>query len=557
MLKMVELEKRDYEAYESYEEIDHERLLEEKMKEDLQYEKGHENFLYKLLKNNPIDFMNDQYREVIRRLDVEFTEQRLQWWLATFYIKFIGRVLWNFKYYYPKGNMFPEYGPGILVSNHQSHIDPFFCGMACHRKIRFMSKLENFKTPIVRSLFTNLGAFKLDRDNPALGWRKAKEILDQGEWVGIFPEGTRSTEGELGQFKTGAVRLAIETGVPIVPMAIIGSDKALPKGGLVMKPTQVFARVGDPIYYDKYDINKVSYEDIRKLTDELRTIVSELREGTYGKTEEELAELAQQPEKKESFNIKKWFKDFTMGALWTIDDTWYGLLRALEEFGLRDQFQKLVYTISGEIVHRLDQVMIPYKAIDFDKYLPKTGPAVLCTTHNSEWDVILLATSIIYNPPRRVIYQMSKQSLFKIPIVNAWIRNHHAFPLKRGQHDVDSYNFAKHLIDKGHLVCIYPEGTTNPGGGQILEGHTGAMRLAIEKEVPICLIGITGTEDTYPKHAKMLSFYRGSILKAGPPFMEHKQYWGKPIPDYDELKRLTDNMMAQLKSLLMYDAKEA
>jgi 1-acyl-sn-glycerol-3-phosphate acyltransferase len=553
---MVELEKRDYEAYESYGEVNHEKILEEKMKEDLQYEKGHENFLYKLLKNNPIDFLNDQYREVIRRLDVEFTEQRLQWWLATFYIKFIGRVLWNFKYYYPKGNMFPDYGPGIVVSNHQSHIDPFFCGMACHRKIRFMSKLDNFKTPIVRSLFTNLGAFKLDRDNPALGWKKAKEILDQGEWVGIFPEGTRSTEGELGQFKTGAVRLAIETGVPIVPMAIIGSDKALPKGGLMMKPTHVFARVGDPLYYDKYDTNKVSYEDIRKLTEELRTIVFELREGTYGKTEEELAELAQQPEKKESFNIKKWFKDFTMGALWSIDDIWYGFLRSLEEFGLREQFQKVVYTISGEIVHNWNQVMIPYKAIDFDKYLPKTGSAVLCTTHNSEWDVILLATSIIYNEPRRVIYQMSKQSLFKIPIVNAWIRNHHAFPLKRGQHDVDSFNFARDLLDKGQLVCIYPEGTTNLGGGQILEGHTGAVRLAIEKQVPICLIGITGTEDTYPKHAKMLNFYKGSILKAGPPFMEHKQYWGKTMPEYDELKRLTDNMMAQLKSLLMYDVKD-
>ncbi|TFG18172.1 MAG: 1-acyl-sn-glycerol-3-phosphate acyltransferase [Promethearchaeota archaeon] len=553
---MVELEKQDYEAYESYEEVDHERLLEEKMKEDLHYEKGHEDFLYKILKYNPIDFLNEQYREVVRRLDIEFTEQRLQWWFATFYVKLLGRVMWNFKFYYPKGNMFPEYGPGIVVSNHQSHIDPFFCGMACHRKIRFMSKLDNFKTPIVKSLFTNLGAFKLDRDNPALGWKQAKKIIEQGEWVGIFPEGTRSKDSELGQFKTGAIRLAIETGVPIVPMAIIGSDKALPKGGLMMKPTRVFARVGDPIYYDKFDSKKMTYEDIRKLTDELRTTVFELREGTYGKTEEELAEMAQAPPKEESFNIKRWFKDFMMGTLWTIDDIWYSFLRSLEEFNLREQYQKFIYTISGEIVHNLNQTMIPYKVIDYDKYLPKTGPAVLCTTHNSEWDVILLATSIIYNPPRRIIYQMSKQSLFKIPIVNAWIRNHHAFPLKRGQHDVDSYNFARDLLDKGHLVCIYPEGTTNLGGGELLEGHTGAMRLAIEKQVPIALIGITGTEDTYPKHAKMLNFYRGSILRAGPPFMEHQQYWGKKMPEYDELKRLTNNMMAQLKNLLMYDDKE-
>jgi len=531
----------------------------EKLKGELEYDKRHQGALYKILKYNPIDPLNDLYRHLIKRLQLEKIEGRLQWWAAYFYVKAACRILWNFKSEYPKGNMFPEYGPGIVASSHSSHLDPFFCGAACHRRIRFMSKLDNFKTPIVRTLFTNLGAFKLDRENPEMGWERARQIIRGGEWVGIFPEGTRSQDGELGEFKTGAVRLAIEMGVPIVPMAIVGSANALPKGKLVMKPTQVKARVGDPLYYDKYDINKVSYQDIRRLTNELRTVIFELREGTYGKTEDELSiGSAQDVEKPQSsFNIKTMFKDFTKGLLWTIDDIWYGLLRSLEEFGLREQFQKYVYTFSGELVHNWSQSMIPYKVIDFEKYIPKEGPAVVCTNHNSEWDVILLATSIIYNEPRRIIYQMSKQSLFKIPIVNAWIRNHHAFPLKRGLHDVDSYNFAKDLIDKGHLVVVYPEGTTNPGGGQLLEGHTGAIRLAIEKQVPIVLIGITGTEDTYPKHAKMLSFYRGSILKAGPPFMEHKQYWGKPVPDYDELKRLTTNMMAQLKDLILYDSPDA
>ena len=152
---------------------------------------------------------------------------------------------------------------------------------------------------------------------------------------------------------------------------------------------------------------------------------------------------------------------------------------------------------------------------------------------------------------------MAKQSLFKIPLVNAWVRNHHAFPLKRGEHDVDSYNYAKEILEKGHLVCTYPEGTTNPGGGQLLEGHTGAMRMAIETQVPIVLIGITGTENTYPKHAKMLNFYKGSILKAGPPFMEHKKYWGKPMPDYNELKRLTNYMMERIRDLILYNTPDA
>ena len=550
----MDLEKRNYDTYE---EMDHEKLLEEKMKTDLEYEKGHETFLYKLTKLNPIDPINEKYREFIKSLDVEKEEGRLQWWAAYFYVKLVCRLLWNFKAEYPNKNMFPEYGPGIVVSNHKSHLDPFFLGAACHRRIRYMSKLDNFKTPIVKTLFTNLGAFKLDRDNPALGWKIAKEVIEGGEWVGIFPEGTRSKEDELGEFRTGAVRLAIETGVPIVPMVVLGSEHALPKGNLLVKPTQVKVRVGDPLYYDKYDIKKVTYEDLRRLTDELRAVVIELREGTYGKTKEELAEEPVEKEEKSSFNIKRFFKDFGMGFLWTLDDIWYGSLRALEEFHLRDPFQKFIYTISGELVHNWGQLMIPFKVIDYEKYIPKTGAAVLCTSHNSEWDVILVGASIIHNPPRRKIYQMAKQTLFKFPIVNAWIRNHFAFPLKRGMHDVDSFNYAKHLLDQGQIVCVYPEGTTNPGGGELLEGHTGAVRLAIEKQVPILLIGITGTENTYPKNAKMLNFYKGSILKAGPPFMEHQQYWGKPVPDFDELKRLTKNMMAQIKDLLVYDVLDA
>ncbi|MBY9004905.1 MAG: 1-acyl-sn-glycerol-3-phosphate acyltransferase [Candidatus Lokiarchaeota archaeon] len=549
------LEKKNYDAYEE-EEVDYEKLLEDKMKNDLEYEKQHENFLYKLLKNNPIDAMNEKYREFIKNRDIEKVEGRLQWWAAYIYVKLVCRLLWNFKAEYPNKNMFPEYGPGIVVANHLSHIDPFFLGAACHRRIRYMSKLDNFKTPIVKTLFTNLGAFKLDRENPTLGWAQAKEIINGGEWVGIFPEGTRSIEGELGEFRTGAVRLAIETGVPIVPMAVLGSEHALPKGKLVMKPTQVKVRVGDPIYFDTYDINKVTYEDIKRLSEDLRTVVTELRDGTYGKTKEELAEEPIEKEEKSSFNIKRFFKDFGKGFAWTIDDIWYASLRALEEFNLRDDFQKFIYTISGELVHHMSQIMIPYKVIDYEKYIPKEGGAVLCTSHNSEWDVIQVGASLIYHEPRRKIYQMAKQSLFKVPIVNAWVRNHFAFPLKRGMHDVDSFNYARHQLDKGQIVCVYPEGTTNPGGGELLEGHTGAMRLAIEKQVPILLIGITGTEDTYPKHAKMLSFYKGSILKAGPPFMEHQQYWGKTMPDFDELKRLTANMMAQIKDLLVYDDPE-
>jgi 1-acyl-sn-glycerol-3-phosphate acyltransferase len=326
-----------------------------------------------------------------------------------------------------------------------------------------------------------------------------------------------------------------------------------------MKPAQVKVRVGDPIYYTDYDINSVSYDDIRRLTDELRNDVWELREGIYGKDEEEELSIGspEEIEKEPKFDIMRYLKDQAKGVVRLIDDTWYAFLKSLEEFGVNEKFQKTVHCFSGDLVCGWSDLMLPYKVIDFDKYIPKEGAALICPSHNSEWDVLILAASMIHHEPRRVMYQMAKQSLFKIPVVNAWVRNHHAFPLKRGLHDVDSYEYAKTLLERGKVVCTYPEGTTNTGGGQLLEGHTGPIRLAIETKVPIIPIGITGTENTYPKHAKMLNFYKGQILKAGPPFMEHKQYWDKTMPDYDELKRLTANMMAQIKDLLYYDTPDA
>jgi len=526
--------------------------------EELKWEKKHEDILYKILKYNPIDAINDVYRDIIDKLNLTDLEQRLQWWAAYIYVKFVMRALWNFKVEYPKKNIFPEWGPVILVSNHQSHLDPFFCGGAMHRPIYWMSKVENFKTPLVRTLFRNLCAFELDRDNPTQGWQTAKEILQKGRVVGIFPEGTRSKDGSLGEFKTGAVRLSIEMKAPIVPMAVIGSDKALPKGKLVMRPTQVLVRVGEPIYYFReYSPDTVTYNDIRKLTDQLREIITQLKMGTYGKSEEELSigtyEEAAKPPK---FNFKTYLKDLGKSAIQFVDDVWYSFLRVLEEFGVDWKFKETVYMFSAHVVDKWCDLMLPYKVIDYDKYIPDTGRAIVCSNHNSEWDVIMLATSMgIYK--KRYIWQMSKQSLFQIPIVNAWVRNHFAFPLRRGAHDVDSYKFAKYLLEKEQLVTIYPEGTTNQGGGELLEGHTGAMRLAIETQSPIVLIGITGTEDTYPKHAKMLNFYRGCIFKAGPPFLEHKEYWGKRMPDYDELKRLTNNMMDRIRELMLYNEPDA
>ena len=541
------------------------KTLENDVKEEVKYEieggeseeplfkkKGH-NWMVKLLKLNPIDPLNKILLEFLEKLELTEKFYHFQWWLAYgIWCKTSLRAFWNFK---AEGPLPPEYGPAIIVSNHESHLDPFFVGGVVHRPIRWMSKVENFKTPIIKTIFRNLGGFELDRDNSAPGWETAKRLIRQGEYVGIFPEGTRAVDDEIGEFRTGAVRLAIEMGVPIVPTAVIGSKDSLPKGKFFMKPTQVRVRVGNPIYYDEfYGKGEISYPEVRKLTDELRQIIIDLRD-EKDKEEKELSIGYQKDreDKPSSFNPMKLVKRLGKEIVIRIDDAWYATIKTLELIGASDVVKKACYGITGIILDAWTKLMNPVKVIDFEKHIPAEGGALISCGHNSEWDVLMSVYAIWLKKNRRHTYTMTKESLFKIPIVNAWTRTHFGFPLRRGAHDVDSFNQAKALLERGKLVLVYPEGTTNTGGGKLLEGHTGAVRLAIEAKVPIIPIGVTGTENIYPKHAKMINFGKSCIFKAGEPFMEHAQYYDKPMPDYDELKRMTTNMMARIKDLMFYN----
>jgi 1-acyl-sn-glycerol-3-phosphate acyltransferase len=246
-------------------------------------------------------------------------------------------------------------------------------------------------------------------------------------------------------------------------------------------------------------------------------------------------------------------KSFGKNLLNAADDVGYGVLKLLEPFGLTRQYQDTVHAFSGNVVDAYCKVANPYKAIDFEKYIPKEGAAVIASNHNSEWDVIMIATAVVQTTHRQ-LWQMAKHSLFKIPIVNAWTRTHFAFPLRRGESDKDSVNYAMELLSKGEIVGMYPEGTTTEGDGKLLEPHVGVMRIAIEADVPIIPIGITGTEKIFPKHAKMINVGKSCVLQCGKPYNKHRTYSNKfPRPDYDTLRELTQDLMKEVKGLLYYD----
>ncbi|MBI3739376.1 MAG: 1-acyl-sn-glycerol-3-phosphate acyltransferase [Chloroflexi bacterium] len=121
---------------------------------------------------------------------------------------------------------FPMDGAVIVASNHVGNFDVFPMQLALPRPIFFMGKAELFKFSLIDILFRNFGAFPVYRgEKDAWALRHARKVLDHGQTLGMFPEGTRSKGRGLGVAKTGTARLAIEANCPIVPMALVGVDR--------------------------------------------------------------------------------------------------------------------------------------------------------------------------------------------------------------------------------------------------------------------------------------------------------------------------------------------
>ena len=140
--------------------------------------------------------------------------------------------------------------PLVLVANHQSMIDICALFRAVPVPLRFMLKQELSKVPFVGWYARAMGMVFIDRGNPRdarRSLRAAVDTLHRGATLCAFPEGTRSRDGSVGPFKGGAFQLAIEAGVPVVPVAIEGSGVVLPPSGFAVRPGTICVRFGTPI----------------------------------------------------------------------------------------------------------------------------------------------------------------------------------------------------------------------------------------------------------------------------------------------------------------------
>jgi len=149
-------------------------------------------------------------------------------------------------------------GGVIIAANHISLWDPPVIGTALPRKVHFMAKEELFANPVFGWIISKLGAFPVKRgaaDRTAI--RTALRLLENGSILAIFPEGTRSKDGKLGAPEAGLALLALKSGVPIVPAAIIGTNKIFRDNQVLPKFRVIF---GKPILLNRDIAGKESME---------------------------------------------------------------------------------------------------------------------------------------------------------------------------------------------------------------------------------------------------------------------------------------------------------
>jgi glycerol-3-phosphate dehydrogenase (NAD(P)+) len=146
----------------------------------------------------------------------------------------------------------PKRGPVILASNHRSFLDPFLIGCCMRRPVYFVAKKELFDKRWQGWILNGLGAFPIKRGESDEEWMAtARAVLERGGALVIFPEGTRHRHGPLARPKRGVGRLALETGAPVVPIAILGSERA--RRGWKVRPVWVRIRCGRPLTFPRVE----------------------------------------------------------------------------------------------------------------------------------------------------------------------------------------------------------------------------------------------------------------------------------------------------------------
>src|SRR6478672_7522908 len=171
----------------------------------------------------------------------------------------------------------PDEGAAIFASNHLSFSDSIFLPLLVPRRMTFLAKSDYFtgrgiKGRLTAAFFKGVGQLPVDRSGGRAGeaaLNSGLKVLRRSELLGIYPEGTRSPDGRLYRGRTGVARMALEAGVPVLPVAMVGTDKAQPTGRKIPKIMRIGVRIGKPLDFSRYEGMEDDRFVLRSITDEI------------------------------------------------------------------------------------------------------------------------------------------------------------------------------------------------------------------------------------------------------------------------------------------------
>ena len=169
-----------------------------------------------------------------------------------------------------------EDGPAILASNHASYLDPPLVGVSCRKDVYFLARKSLFERPVVGPILAQLNTVPVDRDRGDVGAIRALiKLLKSGNRVLVFPEGTRSKDGNLQPARAGVGLLIAKSLAPVVPVRVFGSHAALPRsGGIRFVPITVV--IGRPLFFTKQDLGADERAAYQVLSDRVMAAIAAL-----------------------------------------------------------------------------------------------------------------------------------------------------------------------------------------------------------------------------------------------------------------------------------------
>jgi len=198
------------------------------------------------------------------------------YWLGYHLSRIVGRLFFHFRVIHRERMI--QSGPAILAMNHQSYLDPPLAGTACNRAIYFLARRTLLSVPLLGWLLPKLNVIPVDQEGVDRGAMKALiRVLKAGNAALVFPEGSRTLDGELQPAEPGLGLVIAKTLAPVVPMRIFGAHKALPRCGRRLRFVPITVVVGEPIVFTSGDLGLPGKILYAQLSRRVMDAIAELR----------------------------------------------------------------------------------------------------------------------------------------------------------------------------------------------------------------------------------------------------------------------------------------